>query len=209
VATRDGLNRYTDGDRVNHWLVVVCFAVAGMTGLAFFHPSMYWMAEIFGGGPWSRIIHPFAGVLMFVFFIGMFFRFWQHNLINKNDKEWLRRWRDVANNREEGLPEVGRYNGGQKVLFWITAIALIVLLVTGIVFWRPYFRDAFSIGMIRVATLAHSVAAVVLIASIIVHIYAAFWVKGTIRAMTIGTVARNWARKHHLGWYKEETGGPR
>ena len=208
MQKREGLHRYTDGDRVNHWLVVVCFFVVGLTGLAFFHPAAYFLTELFGGGPWARIIHPFAGVLMFLCFIGMFFRFWQHNILSKDDKKWLGQWRDVVNNREEKLPEVGRYNGGQKVLFWVIVVCLVILLATGIVFWRPYFRDAFAIDLIRVATLLHSVAAIVLIASIIVHIYAALWIKGSLRAMTVGTVARNWARKHHLGWYKEETKQP-
>ena len=112
------------------------------------------------------------------------------------------------NNREEAVPEVGRYNGGQKVLFWVMVVCLALLLVTGIMFWRPYFRDYFSIGMIRVATLLHAVSAVVLIGGIIVHIYAAIWVRGTLQAMMRGTVARIWARKHHLGWFKDETRAP-
>ena len=206
MSKAEGLYRYSDGDRINHWMVVLCFMVAAATGLAFFHPSLYWLAEVLGGGPWARILHPFAGVLAFVCFVGMIVRFWRHNIIGANDREWLRRWRDVLADREDRVPEVGRYNGGQKVLFWLMVVCLVLLLATGIVFWRPYFRDAFPIGLIRIATLLHSVAAVVLIGGIIVHIYAAIWVKGTVRAMTMGTVARNWARKHHLGWYKEETG---
>lgn len=205
MSTRDGINRYTDGDRVNHWLTALCFTVTGLTGLAFFHPSMYFLSELFGGGPWARILHPFFGVAMFVIFLGMIFRFWRHNIIEQHDREWLGRWRDVMANREGVAPDAGRYNGGQKVIFWIMVIALVVLLVTGIVFWRPYFRDSFSIEVIRIATLLHSVSAVAVIFSVIVHIYAVIWVKGTLRAMTIGTVARNWARKHHLRWYKEET----
>ncbi|MDV3444073.1 hypothetical protein R0G64_32815, partial [Pseudomonas otitidis] len=30
----------------------------------------------------------------------------------------LRQVKDVINNREDRLPEVGRYNAGQKILFW-------------------------------------------------------------------------------------------
>jgi len=47
----------------------------------------------------------------------------------------------------------------------------------------------------------------VIIAGIIVHIYAAYWVRGTIRAMTQGTVPRAWAKHHHPGWYREVTKG--
>lgn len=207
METQNGLRRYSDSDRSNHWMVVLAFLVAALSGLVFFHPSLFFLSNLFGGGEWTRILHPFAGVVMFVLFLGMIMRFWHHNVINANDKAWLKNWRKVMNNQEEGLPEVGRYNGGQKVLFWVMVICLLVLLVTGITFWQPYFRGYFSIGVIRVATVLHSIAATVLIIGIVVHVYAGIWVKGTMRGMMRGTVAGRWARKHHLGWYKEETGG--
>ena len=43
--------------------------------------------------------------------------------------------------------------------------------------------------MIRFASLLHAFCAFVLICAIIVHIYAAIWVKGSVRAMTRGTVS--------------------
>ena len=43
---------------------------------------------------------------------------------------------------------------------------------------------------------------------IILHVYAAlFWVRGSLRAMTRGTVSRAWARHHHPLWYRRMTGG--
>jgi formate dehydrogenase subunit gamma len=38
-----------------------------------------------------------------------------------------------------------------------------------------------------------------------VHIYAAIWVRGTLRAMWYGTVTRAWAKQHHRGWYRQVT----
>ncbi|MEN1226767.1 formate dehydrogenase cytochrome b556 subunit, partial [Pseudomonas aeruginosa] len=38
---------------------------------------------------------------------------------------------------------------------------------------------------------------------IMVHIYAALWVKGTITAMVEGWVTSAWAKKHHPRWYRE------
>ena len=43
----------------------------------------------------------------------------------------------------------------------------------------------------------------VLICGIIVHIYAALWIKGSIGAMVRGTVTFGWARKHHPKWFRE------
>jgi formate dehydrogenase subunit gamma len=44
-----------------------------------------------------------------------------------------------------------------------------------------------------------------LILGIIVHIYAAIWVKGTTRAMTRGLVSESWAKRHHPGWVAQMT----
>ena len=197
------IQRYTPSERTNHWAVAILFVLAGLSGLALFHPALFWLSNLFGGGVWTRILHPFLGVAMFVLFLIMALRFARHNHLNANDRQWLGQMGDVLNNREERLPEVGRYNAGQKLLFWVLVVCMLVLLVSGIVIWRQYFGQLFGVGLIRLASLLHALAAFVLVTSIIVHIYAAIWVKGSVGAMLTGKVSRAWARKHHPGWFKE------
>lgn len=197
------IERYTPSERSNHWAVAILFVLAGLSGLALFHPALFGLSGLFGGGAWTRILHPFLGVAMFLLFLWMAIRFAGHNRMDRSDRQWLRQWRDVLGNREERLPEVGRYNAGQKLLFWVLVLSMLVLLVSGIVIWREYFSAAFGILALRWASLLHAVAALVLILSIIVHIYAAIWVKGSVGAMLYGKVSRAWARKHHAGWYKQ------
>ena len=197
------IQRYNAAERSNHWAVAILFVLAGLSGLALFHPALFWLGALFGGGVWTRILHPFIGVAMFLLFLLMALRFARHNCLNDNDRRWLGRLGDVLHNREEGLPEVGRYNAGQKLLFWTLVLCMLVLLASGLVIWRQYFSHAFSIGQIRLAALAHATAAFVLIASIILHIYAAIWNKGPVGTMLHGKVTRLWARKHHAGWLKE------
>lgn len=201
------LQRYTPNERTNHWLVAIFFILAGLSGLALFHPAMFWLTHLFGGGPWTRILHPFLGLAMFLFFLFLAVRFAHHNLLGRNDWQWLRQWRDVVNNREDNLPEVGRYNAGQKLLFWVLILCLLTLLVTGLIMWRQYFSHWFGIDIIRLASLLHAFAAFVLICSIIVHVYAGFWVKGSMDAMLTGRVSRPWARKHHQAWLKDVNKG--
>lgn len=197
------IQRYNANERSNHWMVAILFFLAGLSGLALFHPAMFWLTNLFGGGPWTRVLHPFLGVAMFLFFMGLVIRFAHHNLVEKRDVQWLRQWRDVVTNREENLPEVGRYNAGQKLLFWTLLLCMLVLLVTGFVMWRAYFSHLFGIDLIRLASLLHAFAAFVLICSILVHIYAGLWVKGSMGAMLYGWVSRGWARKHHAAWLKD------
>lgn len=199
------IQRYSDSERINHWIVAFSFILAGLSGLAVFHPATSWLALVFGGGPWTRVLHPFFGVVMFAGFLSMMFRFWRYNILNANDIQWLRLIGDVLNNREDRLPEVGKYNAGQKMAFWTMVSCMIVLMVTGVLFWRPWFASYFPITVVRLGALFHALAATVLIITIIVHVYAAIWVKGTIGAMIRGRVSANWARSHHPIWYRDVT----
>jgi len=200
---RATLERYNAGERTNHWLVALAFVLAALSGLALFHPAMFWLGSLFGGGPWTRVLHPFIGLFMVLVFVFLAARFWSENRMRPADWQWLRQYRDVVNNREERLPEVGRYNGGQKLLFFVIIACLLGLFLSGIVIWRAYFSLYFSIDVIRFASLLHAVCALVLICAILVHIYAAIWVKGSLQAMLRGTVTPGWAWKHHRAWFRQ------
>jgi formate dehydrogenase subunit gamma len=203
----DRIIRYTAGTRINHWVVAISFVLLALSGLALFHPALFWLTNLFGGGPWTRILHPFIGCVMVAAFYLLGAHFWRDNLMQSRDWIWLRKIDDVVGNREENLPDVGRYNAGQKLLFFTLVVCLIGLLLSGIVIWRVYFSAFFPIEVIRAAALLHALFAFVLIASIIVHIYAGIWVKGSIRAMTRGWVSPGWAWKHHRAWFREVSKG--
>ena len=198
--------RYTPNERTNHWITAITFVLLALSGLAMFHPAMSWLYAVFGGGQWTRILHPFVGCVMFVSFLILALRFWHHNYLDQADIQWMKRIDDVLNNREDKLPAIGKYNAGQKLLFFTMVICLLLLLASGIVIWRRYFSFYFPIEIIRLAAVVHAAAAFVLIVGIVVHIYAALWVKGSIGAMTRGTVTYGWARKHHPNWFKEIIG---
>ncbi|HEX6993251.1 MAG TPA: formate dehydrogenase subunit gamma [Gammaproteobacteria bacterium] len=197
------LERYSANVRTNHWIVALLFVLAALSGLALFHPALYWLTALFGGGPWTRILHPIIGVLMVAAFAVLAAAVFRDNLMDARDREWLRRFGDVLRNREEDLPEIGRYNAGQKLLFFVLVVALAGLLVSGIVIWRRYFAGLFPLGAVRFASLAHAFLAWVLIVAIIVHVYAGIWVKGSMRAMLRGHVSAGWAYKHHRAWFRE------
>jgi formate dehydrogenase subunit gamma len=202
---RDTIVRYNASDRTNHWIVAIAFVLLALSGLALFHPALFWLADLFGGGAWTRILHPYIGIVMFVAFVLMVMRLWSDNRMSNRDWQWLRQWRDVVGNHEEDVPEVGRFNGGQKLLFLVLVICVFGLLLSGIVMWRPYFTGYFPVGLARLAADVHAVCAVVVICAIIIHVYAGLWVKGSIRAMTRGTVTPGWAWKHHRAWFREMT----
>jgi formate dehydrogenase subunit gamma len=200
---RDTVLRYPAGVRTNHWLVAIAFVLAALSGLAFFHPALFWLSNFFGGGPWTRILHPWIGLFMVFVFLALAAMVWDDNRLRPADWQWLRQWRDVVSNREERLPEVGRYNGGQKLLFFVLVLCLLGLLLSGLAMWRAYFT--FPVGLVRLAVVVHAICALVLICAILVHIYAGFYVKGSVHAMVRGTVTPGWAWKHHRAWFRQIT----
>jgi formate dehydrogenase subunit gamma len=187
--------------------VAITFVLLTLSGLALFHPAFFFLTNLFGGGTWSRILHPFIGVVMLISFLALAAKFWKDNHITDADREWRSHLSDILANRATGLPEIGKYNIGQKYLFWTLVVVIPLLFVSGFIIWQPYFAPLFPIGVVRLAVVVHAFAAFIAIVSIIVHIYAAIWTRGTFRAMTRGTVTAAWARHHHPGWYKEVSKG--
>ncbi len=203
------VTRYSPRDRANHWLIAISFILLAISGLALFHPAFFFLSNLLGGGTWSRILHPFIGVVLAVAFFFFAMGMWPQNKITAADREWQKRLGDILCNKTQGLPEIGKYNIGQKYLFWTLVISIALLLISGIVIWQPWFTPYFPITLVRLAALLHAVAGFVAILGIIIHIYSAIWVKGSIRAMTHGTVTAAWAKHHHPGWHKEVSKGNR
>lgn len=204
------IQRYTDNQRINHWLVVLFFGLAGFSGLALFHPNLFFLTQFFGGPHWTRIVHPYFGIGVFLLFLLMFIGFVGANLWKRRDSEWLKASPElVLHDDEEKMPPVGKYNAGQKLVFWLMTLSLLVLLLTGLLFWQAWFADSVPIWLQRVAVVLHSLAAFIMSLTAVVHIYAAIWVKGTLRAMTQGTVSAGWAKRHHALWYRDKMEGAR
>jgi formate dehydrogenase subunit gamma len=196
------LVRNTAAARINHWITAICFALLLLSGLAMFHPMLFWLSELFGGGQWTRALHPWIGAVLTISYAGMIIQFWRDNAWNRDDVAWLRAILRVLRNEEEGVPEIGRFNAGQKGVFWVMALLIPVLFFTGLVIWEADFGTYTTIEQRRIAVLIHGFAAALAIVIWIVHVYAAIWVRGSVRAMTQGYVTPGWAWRHHRKWLR-------
>jgi hypothetical protein len=112
------VGRSTPAARVNHWLNAMILILLALSGMWLFHPALFFLSDLFGGGTWTRILHPWLGLALLVSFTGLFLRFWRYNLWERSDSLWMRHIGDVVSQHEENVPEVGRYNAGQKIVFW-------------------------------------------------------------------------------------------
>lgn len=197
------VKRYVTFTRWNHWLTAACFIILMLSGFALFSPSLYWLTGLFGGGQTTRWLHPFVGIALSVSFLAIFLQLVHLNILRREDLVWTANIKDVITGHEERLPELGKYNFGQKVVFWGMFWLILALLISGIMMWVQYFPNLVSIPTRRIAILVHSVSAVLIVLVFIMHVFAAIWTRGTIRAMTRGTVTGGWAWIHHRKWLRE------
>lgn len=200
------IQRYTASERFNHWFVALCFFLAALSGLAFFHPLFFWLSNLFGGGTWARILHPFFGTVMSILFLLWIARVWKENELTAADWEWAKHMQEIMQNKTDNLPPVGKFNFGQKMLTKTLLVAVLLLSGSGVMIWQPYFAQEFTVDTRRIAVLVHALSAFVAISGIIVHVYAAYWTRGAIRGMTQGFVSHKWAKHHCAGWYAERMG---
>ena len=121
------LTRNSTLTRLNHWFTAACFVLLTISGLSMFHPLLFWMSEFFGGGQWTRAIHPWIGIALLISYTGLIVQFWRDNLWNRDDLAWSLAIGRVLANEEEGVPTVGRFNAGQKFVFWSMALLIPVL----------------------------------------------------------------------------------
>lgn len=197
------IQRYKFIDRACHWTVAISFFMVALSGIAMFFPTLQWLTETFGTPQMGRILHPFFGILIICMLIILFIRFARHNLPERGDLNWFVHIIDVLKGYEHKVTDVGIYNPGQKVMFWSIMGLMLTLAISGTIMWRPYFAHFFPIYIIRIALCVHAVAAILLCHLILMHMYMAFWIKGSITGMIEGYVSPAWAKKHHPRWYRQ------
>ncbi|HEY0274454.1 MAG TPA: formate dehydrogenase subunit gamma [Paenirhodobacter sp.] len=201
------VHRYRGFTRANHWITAGCMIVLLLSGFSLFHPDLFFLTNLFGGGQNTRWLHPIVGVVLFFSFLGLFVQMWRLNLPRKEDAIWAARLGDlVLKGDESRMPELGKYNAGQKLVFWGMSVMIVVLIGSGVMIWEQFFPHIVTIPVRRIAVVVHALAAFAVILIFIMHVYAAFWARGTISAMTRGTVTGGWAFKHHRKWLRELAG---
>ncbi|TMQ05418.1 MAG: formate dehydrogenase subunit gamma, partial [Deltaproteobacteria bacterium] len=188
------------------WLTALTFFGSLLSGLPIWTPILGWMSKIFGGLSVCRWIHPWFG-LGFVATTLVMFVLWVKNMrMQKTDWGWLGPKALAYMRHSSEDPDVGKYNGGQKLFFFLVAALALILVATGLVLWFPRELAAPLPGL---SWVLHDAGFILFAAAIIVHIYlGTAALPGTFRSMTRGTVTKSWARLHHPRWYREVTGEP-
>jgi formate dehydrogenase subunit gamma len=209
TVVREGeLVRHPVYSRVLHWAVAIFFLLSLLSGFALYTPWLFrWLTPLFGGGALTRELHPWFSLGFVIAFALQFLNWLAPMTWTRDDARWLRHLRAYVTNADAVEPAyVGFFNAGQKMYFWAIAASSVVFVATGFPMWYP---QVFGRTATAVSYVLHDIAAIVMLAGFIVHLYEGTAAQpGTFRSMTRGTVTRAWAWTHHPRWYREATGQP-
>ena len=203
---RGELLRHPVYTRFLHWSVAIFFILSLLTGFAIYSPWLFhWITPIFGGGPRTRWLHPWFGLVFEIFFLFQFINWFAPMAWTEADRRWMKRIRRYATNEDRVESEdVGFFNGGQKLYFWAIVVSAILFLITGVLLW---FDDVVPRWVVAVSYVVHDLTALLMLAGFIIHIYeGTAHQPGTFRSMMDGTVTESWAWTHHPRWYRDLTG---
>jgi len=203
AAGRSGrkILRFKAFERFSHWLTAVSFVILGLTGLNITFGKLV-LLPIVGWEAFSEIsevakyLHNFTSFAFMAGLVLIIVIFFKDNLPEKVDLDWLRQGGGFIKNKHA---PAGRFNLGEKLVYWLSLVAGIAVSLSGVLLLFPFYGT--DIADMQIAQGAHAVVAVLFVALILAHIYiGTLGMEGAFEAMGQGDVDLNWAKEHHDLW---------
>jgi formate dehydrogenase subunit gamma len=199
------VHRFNGLERFSHWLTATSFIVLALTGLNITF-GKFLLLPLIGPEPFTTIaesakyVHNFTSfpfVLGLLLIVSLWIR---DNIPRQVDIDWLRQGGGFIRSKH---PAAGRFNAGEKLVFWAIVGAGSAVAVSGFLLLFPFYVT--NIAGMQIAQVVHSIVAVLFVAVIIAHIYiGTIGMEGAFEAMGTGEVDLNWAKEHHGLWLEEE-----
>ncbi|HEU5066866.1 MAG TPA: formate dehydrogenase subunit gamma, partial [Sphingomicrobium sp.] len=184
--------RFNALERLVHWTTATAFIVLAITGLNFIFGKRLLMPLI---GPdafsawsqWAKYAHDFGSWAFMLGILIMLVIWVWDNLPDRYDAHWLRVGGGFFDKSNRTHPPAGRFNTGQKLIFWAVVLGGAALSVSGIYLLFPF--DFADVNGMQWAQYAHATIGVLMVAVIIAHIYiGTLGMEGAYEAMGSGTV---------------------
>jgi formate dehydrogenase subunit gamma len=197
--------RFKAFERFSHWLTAVSFVVLGLTGLNITFGKILLLPAV-GPDAFSEIseaakyVHNFTSFAFMVGLILIAVIFFRDNIFDRVDLEWLKQGGGFIKNKHA---PAGRFNLGEKLVYWFSLAAGVAVSVSGVVLLFPFYGT--NIADMQIAQVVHAVVAVLFVALILGHIYiGTLGMEGAFEAMGTGEVDLNWAKEHHDLWLAQQ-----
>jgi len=199
--------RFAALDRFAHWTTATSFILLALTGLVVTfgrpllipligHPAFTTLAQS------GKAIHNFLSVPFVLGILLMIVLWVRDNIPEKADLVWLKSMGGLLS-KSGKHPECGRFNAGQKGIFWSVVLGGGALAVTGFMMMTPFALT--GVGGMQITHVIHGGLAALMIAIILAHIYiGSVGMEGAFDAMGTGEVDENWAKDHHRRWYEQQ-----
>ena len=205
------IERFTPFERAAHWSNATAFVILAVSGIVMAFGKFFLLplmgSTLFGWLAYGlKNLHNFAGPVFAVSLVIVFFTFLRSNWPEKGDLTWLRRGGGLISGAE---PASGRFNAGEKVIFWGGVFFLgVVVVSSGLVLDKLLPGLVYERGTMQIAHMVHAVAAVLMMAMFLGHIYlGTIGMQGAYKAMRTGYVDEAWAKEHHAYWYDDVRAG--
>ena len=205
------VERFTPFERSAHWTNAIAFVVLAVSGIVMAFGKYFLLpvigSTLFGWLTYAlKTAHNFAGPLFAVSLLVVIITFVRDNIPNKSDVTWVLKGGGLLGAHE--VPS-HRFNGGEKVLFWAGVFLFgLVVVGSGLVLDKLVPGLGYSRGDMQVAHMIHAVAAVVMMAMFLGHIYmGTIGMQGAFQAMRTGYVDEAWAKEHHELWHDDIRAG--
>ena len=205
LSRRSGrtIPRFTHAERAAHWFVAATFILLAVSGLILLY-GRYVLQPLIGLGPFAVVAsaalqgHNLFGPLFAVGVVAMFVLYLKDNLPRVADIQWLLRGGMFF----RGHASCWKFNLGEKAWFWISSLGGLVIAVSGLLMDFPWLAE--TVQQLQIAHIAHAVAALVVVAASLGHMYlGTVGVEGALEGMTTGRVDEAWGLEHHDLWAKE------
>jgi formate dehydrogenase subunit gamma len=204
------VERFGGLDRFAHWLTAISFILLGLSGLNLTFGKSVLLPLI---GPQSftnvtmlgKLVHNYVSFAFVLGLVLMFVLWVKDNFPHPRDIIWLVKGGGLIGSAH---PPAGRFNFGQKLIFWSVILGGAAIAWSGYMLMFPFqFGD---VAAMQFAGTIHGLIALILIAIIIAHIYiGSLGMQGAFSAMGSGKVDANWAREHHSIWAEKVIGPAR
>jgi formate dehydrogenase subunit gamma len=205
--------RFKAFERFSHWLTATSFVVLGLTGLNVTFGKIV-LLPLIGPSAFADIsqlakyVHNFVSFAFVAGLVLIAVIFLKDNLPARVDIAWLKQGGGFIRGRHA---PAGRFNLGEKLVFWFSLAGGIAISVSGFLLLFPFYGT--NIAEMQVVQVAHALVAVLFVALILAHIYiGTLGMEGAFEAMASGEVDLNWAKEHHDVWLAEQLArgsGPR
>jgi formate dehydrogenase subunit gamma len=197
--------RFKAFERFSHWLTAVSFVILGLTGLNITFGKIL-LLPLVGPETFSDIsqiakyLHNFTSFAFVAGLVLITLIFFRDNLLAWVDVEWVKQGGGFIKSKHA---PAGRFNLGEKMVYWLSVGAGIAVSASGFVLLFPFYGT--NIADMQLAQVAHAIIAILFVALILAHIYiGTLGMEGAFEAMGTGEVDLNWAKEHHDRWLAEQ-----